>query len=172
MAVGGFSSGSVVKNLLAKQGTQVQSLGWNDPLEKEMATHSSILAWEIPWTRSLMAYSPRGHKESDMTERLHFHFNLAIKSDNTDFPLHIMFCEKGSSIIQKVFLSFYFALLFVISMFHPLHLFLYWTTDLQEFSYIQRFLPHRTRQLSSFYLRLLYLIELSCSIYIHYQYSL
>ena len=49
MAVGGFSSGSVVKNLLAKQGTQVQSLGWNDPLEKEMATHSSILAWEIPW---------------------------------------------------------------------------------------------------------------------------
>ena len=45
----GFPDGSVVKNLLAKQGTQVQSLGWNDPLEKEMATHSSILAWEIPW---------------------------------------------------------------------------------------------------------------------------
>ena len=40
----------MVKNSLGKQGTQVLSLGWNDPLEKGMATHSSILAWEIPWT--------------------------------------------------------------------------------------------------------------------------
>ena len=46
----GFHVGSVVKNLPAKQEMQVQSLGWEDPLEKEMATHSSILAWEIPWT--------------------------------------------------------------------------------------------------------------------------
>ena len=48
MIARGFSSGSVVKNLPAKQETQVRSLRWNDPLEKEMATHSSILAWEIP----------------------------------------------------------------------------------------------------------------------------
>ena len=40
----------MVKSLSAMQETQVQSLGWEDPLEKEMATHSSILAWEIPWT--------------------------------------------------------------------------------------------------------------------------
>ena len=40
----------MVKNLPAMQKTQVRSLGWEDPLEKEMATHSSILAWEIPWT--------------------------------------------------------------------------------------------------------------------------
>ena len=40
----------MVKNLLALQKTQVQSLGGEDPLEKEMATHSSILAWRIPWT--------------------------------------------------------------------------------------------------------------------------
>ena len=40
----------MVKNLPAVQETQVQSLGWEDPLEKEMETHSSILAWEIPWT--------------------------------------------------------------------------------------------------------------------------
>ena len=46
----GFSGGSAVKNLPAIQETQVQSLGWEDPLEKEMATHSSILAWRIPWT--------------------------------------------------------------------------------------------------------------------------
>ena len=40
----------MVKNLPAKWQTQVRSLGWEDPLEKVMATHSSILAWEIPWT--------------------------------------------------------------------------------------------------------------------------
>ena len=45
----GFSGGSVVKNPLANAG----DLGWIDPLEKEMATHSSILAWEIPWTEEL-----------------------------------------------------------------------------------------------------------------------
>ena len=39
----------MVKNLPAMQGTQVQSLSWEDPLEKGMATHSSILAWRIPW---------------------------------------------------------------------------------------------------------------------------
>ena len=39
-----------VKRLLAMQETWVRSLGWEDPLEKEMATHSSILAWRIPWT--------------------------------------------------------------------------------------------------------------------------
>ena len=39
-----------VKTLLAMQETWVQSLGWDDPLEKERATHSSILAWRIPWT--------------------------------------------------------------------------------------------------------------------------
>ena len=48
-----MSSGFVaqsVKNLPAMQETQVQLLGWEDPLEKEMATHSTILAWRIPWT--------------------------------------------------------------------------------------------------------------------------
>ena len=45
-----FPDGSMVKNLPAMQETQVQTLGWEDPLEEGMATHSSILAWEIPWT--------------------------------------------------------------------------------------------------------------------------
>ena len=52
------------------QEVRVQSLGREDPIEKEMATHSSILAWRIPWTESLVDYSPWGLKESDMTERL------------------------------------------------------------------------------------------------------
>ena len=47
---GGFPGGSVVKNLPAKQEMWVQPLGWKDPLEEEMTTHSSILAWKIPWT--------------------------------------------------------------------------------------------------------------------------
>ena len=51
----------LVKNLPAMQETWVRSLGWKNPLEKGKATHSSILAWRIPWT---------GHKESDTTKRL------------------------------------------------------------------------------------------------------
>ena len=47
----GFPGGSVVKNLPAIQEIQVQSLGWEDPLEEEMATHSSILAWKNPMDR-------------------------------------------------------------------------------------------------------------------------
>ena len=46
----GFRDGSAVKNWPVMQEMQVQSLGWEDSQEKEMATHSSILAWEIPWT--------------------------------------------------------------------------------------------------------------------------
>ena len=62
----------VVKNLPAMQETWVQSLGWDDPLEKGMATHSSILAWRFHGQRSLAGYSPWGRKESDMTEWLQF----------------------------------------------------------------------------------------------------
>ena len=51
--------------------TWVRSLGQEDPLEKEMATHSSILAWRIPWTEELDGLQSTGHKESDTTERLH-----------------------------------------------------------------------------------------------------
>ena len=46
----GFPSDSAVKNPSAMQETQVRSLGWEDPLEEGMATHSSILAWRVPWT--------------------------------------------------------------------------------------------------------------------------
>ena len=73
----------MVKHLPAMWKTRVRSLGWEDPLEKEMATHSSTLAWKIPWTEKpgkasylVSLRSPR--KESDMTERLHFHFQQFI----------------------------------------------------------------------------------------------
>ena len=51
------------------QETWVPSLGQEDPLEEERATHSNILAWEILGRRSLVGYSPWGHKKSDTTER-------------------------------------------------------------------------------------------------------
>ena len=52
------------------QKTQVQSLGREDPLEKEMATHSDILAWRIPWTEEPGELQSKGCKESDLTECL------------------------------------------------------------------------------------------------------
>ena len=60
-----------VKHLPTMRETWVPSLGREDPLEKEMAPHSSTLAWKIPWTEDP---GHGGHKESDTTELLHFHF--------------------------------------------------------------------------------------------------
>ena len=59
----------MVKNLPAMQETQVRLLGREDPWEKGMATHTSILAWRIPWTEEPGGYSPWGHREPDRTER-------------------------------------------------------------------------------------------------------
>ena len=61
----------MVKHLLARRETWVQSLGWEASLEKEMAMHSSILAWRIP-------RSPWGHKESDTTERSFLPWDLCV----------------------------------------------------------------------------------------------
>ena len=58
----------MVKHLPTMRETWVPSLGREDPLEKEMATHSSILAWRIPWTEEPGGYCPWGLKESDTTE--------------------------------------------------------------------------------------------------------
>ena len=57
----------MVKDPTATLGTQVRSLGKEDPLEKEMATHSSILAWEIPWTEEPDRVESMRSQESDMT---------------------------------------------------------------------------------------------------------
>ena len=63
-----------VKDLPAMWETWVPSLGWEDPLEKGMATHSVFLPGEFHGRRSLVGYSPWGRKESDTTERLSLHF--------------------------------------------------------------------------------------------------
>ena len=69
----------MVKSPPAMQKTQVRALGREDPLEKGMATHSSILAWRIPWVE---AWEAHGVAESDMTEQLtHSHLRILILSD-------------------------------------------------------------------------------------------
>ena len=65
----GFPGGSVVKNPPAKQETWVQSQRWEDPLEKEMVTHSSILAWEIPWTEEPGGLQSMGLQKSQIQLR-------------------------------------------------------------------------------------------------------
>ena len=62
-----------VKILPSVKKTQIWSLGGEDPLEKEMATHSSILAWRIPWTEEPGELQSTGYKESDTTEQLTAH---------------------------------------------------------------------------------------------------
>ena len=70
----------MVKNMPAVQETRVQSLGWKDPLEKGMANHSPVfLPGKYCGQRNLAGYSPRGRKESDMTEQasyMHSHSSL------------------------------------------------------------------------------------------------
>ena len=58
----------MIKNLPAVRETWIQSLSWEDPLDEGMATHSSVLAWRIPWTEEPGRLQSLGHKESDMTE--------------------------------------------------------------------------------------------------------
>ena len=72
---GCFSSGSTAKNPLAMQETWVQSLGWEDPPEEDLATHSSVLAWRIPWTEEpgglqYMRSQRIGHDWSDVAQHL------------------------------------------------------------------------------------------------------
>ena len=67
----GFPAGLAVKNLPAMQETWVQSLGWEDPLEKKTATHSSILAWKTPWTEEPGGIQSMGSQRmTSWTERV------------------------------------------------------------------------------------------------------
>ena len=71
----------LVKNLPSMWETWVQSLGWEDLLEKETATHSSTIAGKSHGRRSLVGYSPWGREESDTTEQLHF-LSLSCEVEN------------------------------------------------------------------------------------------
>ena len=95
-----------VKRLPTVQETWVQSLGQENPLEKEMTTHSSILAWKIPWTKEPGRLQSTGRKESDMTERLHF----------LSFFLHFIIClfkvKYGLIYILNFWNTFIYSLIF------------------------------------------------------------
>ena len=82
-----YHGGSLVaerlKCLPATQETRVRSLGWEDPLEKEMAIHASTIAWKIPWTEKPGRLQSRGCKESETTEQ------LAQVQEGTEKPSHV-----------------------------------------------------------------------------------
>ena len=76
------SSDSVLKKLPAMQKVQVQSLGWDDPLEEEMETHSSILDGKIPWTEEPGGYSPWGQKsQTQLSNWAHTHTNTHCENE-------------------------------------------------------------------------------------------
>ena len=76
----------IVKNLPTVRETRVQSLGREDALEEEMATHSSILAWRIPGTEDPGSnYSTWGHKELDMTEQLTLNYKYTYQNKAVTF---------------------------------------------------------------------------------------
>ena len=68
----------------------VRSMGWEDPLEKETAIHSSILAWRIPWTEEPGGLESVGSQESDTTERLHHHRLFSGLGGWTSMPLWLV----------------------------------------------------------------------------------
>ena len=68
----------LVNHLPTMQETQVRFLRWEDPLEKEMATHSSVLAWRIPWTEEPGRLQSTGSQELDTTQQLNHHHPKVI----------------------------------------------------------------------------------------------
>ena len=64
------------------QETRIRSLGQEDSLEKEIATHSSILAWEIPGTEKPSRLQSMGSQESDMTEELNYHHECVLRTNH------------------------------------------------------------------------------------------
>ena len=84
----------LVKSLPAMQGTQIQSLGQENPLEKGMAIHSSTLAWRIPWTEKPGRLQSVELQESDTTERLHFLFSLSCIGEGNGNPLQCSCLEN------------------------------------------------------------------------------
>ena len=91
----------MVKNLPAMQDTQVRSLGQEDPLEKEMATHSSIFAWEIPWTEE------PGRLQSTGLQRVRH--DLATKQQTTSYLSSSFHCHANNCpvVLKRVALMFF-----------------------------------------------------------------
>ena len=105
----GSPGGSMVKNRPAVQKAQVQSPGWEDLLEKEMATYSTVLAWEIPWTKELGSPQSLGSQESDMIQQLNHHQQswdiehpMAYKMRITSYAFCIIFLPLLQQVITNL----------------------------------------------------------------------
>ena len=88
-----------IKNLPAMQETWVPSLGQEDPLEKRMTTHSSILAWEILWTEEPGRLQSMSHKESDTTAQLTLPQGLSIRKTTQEMCIRyiIWLLQRGAT---------------------------------------------------------------------------
>ena len=89
----------MVENLPAMLKPWVWFLGWEDSLEEGMATHSSILAWRIPWTEELCG--PWDHKESDMTKHSSAHLFKTKLSRHCGLPLSLLFDVEIKNFLYK-----------------------------------------------------------------------
>ena len=102
----------MVRNLPAMWETWVRSLGREDPLEKELATHSSVLAWRIPWTEE--PGGPWGGRESDTTERLPD--ETAMWGGGERASRHALSCVLREVTLALVLLFFFYSLLAVLDL--------------------------------------------------------
>ena len=84
----------MVNHLPAIWETWVQSQGWKDPLKKEMATHSSTLAWKIPWTEEPGRLQSMGSQRVGHYERLHIHFTVYIMASTREYEAFEFFSNR------------------------------------------------------------------------------
>ena len=127
----------LVKNTPAKQKTRVQFLDWGDPLEKEMATPSTTLAWRIPWREKPTRLHSMGSQESDMTERLSTLWQYSLKAEATGkysyyYSLYTYFLHFNFFVIVLYYSYFYLLFLsdFVLKIFLNYFSYFYWTFSL------------------------------------------
>ena len=97
----------MVKHLPAMREARVRSLGWEDPLEEAMATHSSILAWKISWTEEWWA-TVHGVAESNTAEQLHFLFSFLNFKIEKYVVFFLLSGQSPASSIILLLWSFYY----------------------------------------------------------------
>ena len=107
LSTGAFLVAQMVKNLPSRQETQVQSLGWEDPLEEEMATHSRILAWRIPWTEEhgglhSMELQNVRHDWATIAHSLGYLLQLFAQSPQLKLTVEGMFCGSFKPLFTEI----------------------------------------------------------------------
>ena len=131
------------------QETQVQFLGREDPLEKEMATHSSILAWRIPWREEPGGLQSMGSQESDMTWQLnHHHHHL---QDRVQSPVNSLQIVSGTTSFPPI----------------PSLPFNKRTLELQQSTWLSSYRPHFPASLATWYVHVIEFSPMGCMCFSH-----